>query len=210
MGESNVFFYIPNIIGYARILLLGFSFYYVLEHHRLAMLLYLISYSLDALDGLTARLFNQSSLFGSILDMLTDRVSTMFLLMTLGHLYSNYFFVLQVLLAIDIVSHWLHFFSANIQGKTSHKNQDGETSLLMRLYYENKIILTSVCAMEQVFYCSLLVLRYEYEHLSIYLLGFLVICAPALIFKNVINIIQISGACRVMASIDQAHLYHTR
>lgn len=206
MGESNVFFYVPNIIGYARIILLGCSFYYILDHHRQAMLLYSASYTLDAFDGLAARLFNQSSLFGSILDMLTDRVSTMCLLMTLGHLYSNHFFVIQLLLAIDIVSHWLHFFSANIQGKTSHKSSDGETNLLLRLYYENKFILTSVCAMEQVFYCSLVVLYYEYLHLS----WLIVICTPAVIFKNCINLIQIFGACRVMVSIDQAHLYHPR
>lgn len=208
MGESNVFFFVPNIIGYIRILLLGWSFYHILDHHRFAMLLYFISYSLDALDGLTARLFNQSSLFGSILDMLTDRVSTMCLLMTLGHLYSpSYFFVIQILLAIDIVSHWLHFFSANIQGKTSHKSQDGETNYCMRLYYENKLVLTSVCAMEQIFFCSLLILYYEHEH---YLLWLVFLMAPGVIFKNWINLIQIFGACRVMASIDQAHLYHTR
>lgn len=210
MGESNVFLYVPNIIGYTRILLLGLSFYYILHQHRLAMILYSASYSLDALDGLTARLFNQSSLFGSILDMLTDRVSTMCLLMTLGHLYTNYFFVLQILLAIDIVSHWLHFFSANIQGKTSHKSSDGETSFLVRLYYENKIILTSVCALEQIFYCSLLVAYYEYENFSGYLNLLLFVSSIALVFKNCINVIQILGACRVMVSIDQAHLYHTR
>lgn len=205
---SNVFLYVPNIIGYFRILLMGWSFYHILDNHRLAMLLYLLSYSLDAFDGLTARLFNQSSLFGSILDMLTDRVSTMCLLMTLGHLYSRpYFFFIQLLLAIDIVSHWLHFFSANIQGKTSHKSQDGETNYFMRLYYENKLILTLICAFEQIFYCSLLVYHYEPGHI---LSWFIIISAPGVIFKNWINLLQIYGACRVMASIDQAHLYHSR
>lgn len=178
----------------------------MLHDHRKAMILYSVSYALDALDGLAARVFNQSSLFGSILDMLTDRISTMCLLMTLGHLYSNYFFWIQLILAIDIVSHWLHFFSANIQGKTSHKSQDGETNFLMRLYYENKFILTLVCAIEQVFYCSLVVLYYEEQPILVWLMA---PCVVGVVFKNWINLLQIYGACRVMVSIDQAHLYHT-
>lgn len=173
------------------------------------MILYSTSYALDAVDGLAARLFNQSSLFGSMLDMLTDRVSTMCLLMTLGHFYTDYFFVLQLLLAIDIVSHWLHFFSSTIQGKTSHKRIDSATNPLMRLYYENKFILTSVCAMEQIFYCSLIVYHFEHELLSIYLLWPIIISLPAIIFKNYINLLQIYGACKVMANCDlQASIHN--
>lgn len=208
MGEANVFLYIPNLVGYARILLLWLSFYYILDNHRLSLLFYSASYTLDAFDGLTARLFNQSSLFGSILDMLTDRVSTMCLLMTLGHLYSSYFFYIQIVLAIDIVSHWLHFFSANIQGKTSHKTFDVETNFLMRLYYENKVVLTTICAMEQILYCSLVVLKHEGPQASPYLTMLITICAPAVFFKNCINLIQIYDACKVMVSIDEAKLYH--
>lgn len=200
--DTNVFLFVPNLIGYIRILLLGSSFYFILKDYRLALCLYGFSYTLDAFDGLAARLLNQSSLFGSVLDMLTDRVSTMCLLMTIGHLYSEYFFVFQILLAIDIVSHWLHFFSANLQGKQSHKSSfDRETNYLMRLYYEKKIILTSVCAMEQLFYCSLLVIYHEknnyHYYQSLYLLA--VVCLPAIIFKNWINLLQIFGACSVMA-----------
>lgn len=214
--ETNVFLYVPNLIGYARILLLGCSFYYILDDYRLALGLYGLSYTLDAFDGLAARLLNQSSLFGSVLDMITDRVSTMCLLMTIGHLYSGYIFVFQILLAIDIVSHWLHFFSANLQGKQSHKSSfDRETTNhLMRLYYENKIVLTSVCAMEQLFYCSLVVIYNETQASSatatsgsgIHPLTWLVVvCLPAILFKNWINLLQIYGACLVMARQQRHH-----
>lgn len=209
MSQINVFFYVPNLIGYMRIILLGYSFYYVLDNHRLAMLLYLASYGMDAVDGLAARLLNQSSLFGSILDMLTDRVSSICLLMTLGHLFPRYFFVFQVLLVIDIVSHWLHFFSSRIQGKTSHKQSDDETNICLRLYYGNKLVLTSVCAMEQILYCSLLVHYYEYGHFSNHLIGLMIICTPGVIFKNYINLVQIKNACIAMVCIDEASLYHT-
>jgi len=208
MGRPNVFLYVPNVIGYVRILLLGCSFYFMFNNHRLALTLYSASYGLDAIDGLAARLFNQSSLFGSMLDMLTDRISTICLLMTLGHLYTNLFTVFQVLLSVDIVSHWLHFFSANIQGRSSHKSLDGETNLLLRLYYERKLVLTIVCAAEQLFYCSMLVYKYE-DHISNYCISLMVLCTPAILFKNMINLIQIYGACQAMVNIDQAHLYHT-
>lgn len=210
MGECSVYLYVPNIIGYIRIILLGWSFYVILDNHRLAVILYSTSCLLDAIDGLAARLFNQTSLLGSMLDMLTDRISTMALIMTLGHLYKDYFFILQFLLALDIVSHWLHFFSANIQGKTSHKKFDGETNYLMKLYYENKLVLTLVCAMEQLFYCSLLLYNFEYDPYGNHLLWLTTISFPALIFKNFINLLQIQKACEVMVSIDQAHLYHTQ
>lgn len=184
------------------------SFYSILDDYKLAIILYSSSYALDAIDGLAARLFNQSSLFGSMLDMLTDRVSTMCLLMTLGHFYTDYFFVLQMLLIIDIVSHWLHFFSSTIQGKISHKRIDSQSNLLMRIYYENKLILTSVCAMEQIFYCSLVVYHFEQERLGFYLLWPMILSLPAIIFKNYINCLQIWGACKVMANSDlQASLH---
>lgn len=204
MGERNVFLFVPNLIGYARILLLGSSFYFMLSNYSLAILLYLLSASLDAFDGLAARLFNQSSVFGSILDMLTDRVSTMGILMTLGHLYVDYFFVFQMLLVIDIVSHWVHFFSASLQGKVSHKISDRQTNPLMRLYYESKLVLTSVCAVEQIFYCLLLVYYHEQNNsnLTTYLLWPIVICAPVILFKNYINLLQTIGACKSLGAID--------
>lgn len=208
MGETSVFLFIPNIIGYARILLLGCSFYHMSANYKLALFLYSASYLLDAFDGLAARLFNQSSLFGSMLDMLTDRVSTMCLLMFLAHLYVDHFFLIQLLLAIDIVSHWFHFFSANIQGKRSHKLLDGEANFLMRLYYENKFVLTTVCAMEQIFYCSLVIYHYESAQLSHLLVWPIAISLPAFVFKNYINLLQICRASQVMASTDPGSSHH--
>lgn len=159
---------------------------------------------MDAVDGLAARLLNQSSAFGALLDMLTDRVSTMCLLVTLGNLYANYLFVFQILLVTDIVSHWMHFFSSTLEGKTSHKTFDERSNTLMKIYYENKFILTSVCAMEQIFYCSLLIYYHEFGNhdLSPYLFGLVITGLPAIIFKNYINLLQIYSASRVIGSID--------
>jgi len=49
-----------------------------------------------------------ASLFGAMLDMLTDRCATACLLMTLAMFYPQYAFWFQMSTALDIASHWLH------------------------------------------------------------------------------------------------------
>lgn len=77
---ENVFLFIPNIIGYARIVLAILSFYFMPTDCFMAASMYLLSGLLDAFDGHAARYFNQSTKFGAMLDMLTDRLSTLSLI----------------------------------------------------------------------------------------------------------------------------------
>lgn len=79
--EENVFMFVPNLIGtcgatyqgYARVILAGISLYYMRDNPRVCTVLYGISCLLDAFDGMAARRFNQSTKFGAVLDMVTDR-----------------------------------------------------------------------------------------------------------------------------------------
>lgn len=50
----------------------------------------ILSALLDAFDGHAARILNQCSKFGAMLDMLTDRVATSMLLMALSVLYPKF------------------------------------------------------------------------------------------------------------------------
>lgn len=59
--------------GYARILLAGLSLHYMSYHPRYCMLAYVVSCLLDAVDGQAARALGQTSKFGAVLDMVTDR-----------------------------------------------------------------------------------------------------------------------------------------
>lgn len=54
---------IALIVGYARIILLLVSFYFMPYNPEIAMATYMLSQLLDAFDGYTARLFKQSALF---------------------------------------------------------------------------------------------------------------------------------------------------
>ena len=64
----------PNFTaGYARVVLALVSFYFMPTHPWLAITTYTLSGLLDAFDGWAARKFNQGTMFGAVLDMVTDR-----------------------------------------------------------------------------------------------------------------------------------------
>ena len=56
------------------------SFYFMPTHLWLAGSTYLLSGFLDAFDGWAARKFNQGTMFGAVLDMVTDRFAAVLLL----------------------------------------------------------------------------------------------------------------------------------
>lgn len=78
--SENIFLFWPNIIGYWRIVLAIGALWYMPLHPRTCSLLYSVSCLLDALDGYAARYLNQSTKFGAVLDMVTDRCTTSCLL----------------------------------------------------------------------------------------------------------------------------------
>nr|GMD40512.1 probable CDP-diacylglycerol--inositol 3-phosphatidyltransferase 2 [Ipomoea batatas] len=72
LTPTTVYLYIPNIIGYMRILMNCCAFAICFKDKMLFSILYFISFVCDALDGWFARKFNQVSTFGAVLDMVTD------------------------------------------------------------------------------------------------------------------------------------------
>lgn len=90
--KENIFLFWPNIIGYSRIILAIVSLYYMNLHPRTCCLLYSISCLLDALDGYAARHFEQSTRFGAVLDMVTDRYLPMRAFSSMISLYANTWF----------------------------------------------------------------------------------------------------------------------
>lgn len=59
--------------GYTRVILAGLSLHFMSYHPKYCTLLYGISCLLDAVDGQAARALGQTSKFGAVLDMVTDR-----------------------------------------------------------------------------------------------------------------------------------------
>ncbi|KAJ7375179.1 hypothetical protein OS493_001918 [Desmophyllum pertusum] len=150
--KENVFLFIPNLIGYARIVLAILSFYFMPTNYIIAASMYLLSgFILDEFDGYAARYLNQCTMFGSMMDMLTDRCVTTALLVMLSVFYPKYTFVFQMLICLDIASHWIHMQSSLLKGGASHKNIDLSGNFFLRIYYHSWVItslLSFLCGSE--------------------------------------------------------------
>uniref|UniRef100_A0A5B7AI65 CDP-diacylglycerol--inositol 3-phosphatidyltransferase n=1 Tax=Davidia involucrata TaxID=16924 RepID=A0A5B7AI65_DAVIN len=157
LTKLAVYLYIPNIIGYMRILMNIIAFSICFSDKRLFSILYFISFVCDALDGWFARKLNQVSTFGAILDMVTDRISTACLLVILSQVYRPGFAFLS-LLALDIASHWLQMYSTFLVGKVSHKDVKDSTNWLFKAYYGNRIFMGYCCVACEVLYIILFLL----------------------------------------------------
>ncbi|KAI8955176.1 CDP-diacylglycerol-inositol 3-phosphatidyltransferase-like protein PIS [Xylaria longipes] len=165
---ENIFLFWPNLIGYFRIVLAIASLYYMPLHPRTCSLLYSISCLLDALDGYAARYFNQSTRFGAVLDMVTDRCTTSCLLVFLSSAFPRWAIVFQGLISLDFASHYIHMYATLAMGGSaeSHKNVDKSRSWLLNLYYTNRTVLFITCALNELFFIALYLLSFSSPLLS--------------------------------------------
>ena len=127
--------------GYSRIFLTVASLYYMPLHPRTCSLLYSVSCLLDALDGYAARYFNQSTTFGAVLDMVTDRCTTACLLVFLSSAWPRWAIVFQSLISLDLASHYMHMYATLSMGGSnqSHKKIDSSRSWVLYQYYHSKV-----------------------------------------------------------------------
>jgi len=128
----KIYFYIPNLIGYLRVFLTIYGIYGLSTLNKNATLWawsvplvsYCVSFILDFFDGYAARHFKQTSDFGAVLDMVTDRVSTMLLLFILGgKLYPNKFLLYSGLAGLDYSSHWVQMYASKGHHKTTNQEK---------------------------------------------------------------------------------------
>lgn len=203
---ENIYLFIPNIIDYARVVFAFISFYYMPFDPVKASVCYLLSGFLDAFDGHFARMFNQCSKLGAMLDQLIDRITTMCLCATLCHLYPKYMLFFQFAMALDIFSHWMHVQSAAQKGSSSHKNIDLSANPILRHYYHNKVILFTMCAANELFFCTLYLNHFTAGPL---ILGIglwkllCILCAPLAFIKMFISILQLGAAMENYAIMDR-------
>ncbi|KAK1146356.1 phosphatidylinositol synthase 1 (CDP-alcohol phosphatidyltransferase1) [Aspergillus melleus] len=161
--QENVFLFVTNLIGYTRIVFAVASLYYMPLHPRTCSLLYSISCLLDALDGAAARRLDQSTRFGAVLDMITDRCTTTCLLVFLASAFPRWSIIFQVLISLDYSSHYIHMYATLAMGggRQSHKRIDENRPWAMRLYYSNTYVLFTVCALNELFFIALYLLSFS-------------------------------------------------
>ncbi|CAG7899013.1 unnamed protein product, partial [Brassica rapa] len=211
-AKLSVYLYIPNIVGYMRVVLNCIAFAVCFSNKTLFSLLYFFSFCCDAVDGWCARKFNQVSTFGAVLDMVTDRVSTACLLVILSQIYRPSLVFLS-LLALDIASHWLQMYSTFLSGKTSHKDVKDSTSWLFRLYYGNRLFMGYCCVSCEVLYIILFLIAENHtENLMNVVVESLTQFSPLSLLlalsifgwsiKQIINVIQMKTAADVCVLYD--------
>ncbi|KAK9753164.1 CDP-alcohol phosphatidyltransferase [Popillia japonica] len=203
--EENIFLFYPNIIGFARVILAIISFYYMSTNYILSSVCYITSALLDAVDGIAARHFNQSTKFGAILDQLTDRVGTMCLCAVLAHFYPNYMFFFLISMGIDVACHWIYLHTSLLQGKASHKFVDLSSNPIMHHYYSNRNFLFFMCMGNEMFYCTLYLLYFtpgpSIFGMSLFKM-LLYISTPIALAKSFISIVHCCVAAKNLSIID--------
>ncbi|KAI0079954.1 phosphatidylinositol synthase [Panus rudis PR-1116 ss-1] len=216
--SENVFLFIPNLIGYSRIILAGVALHYMSFHPKYCTLAYGISCLLDAADGHAARLLGQTSKFGAVLDMVTDRCTTSALLCYLSSAYPNYTLGFQFLITLDFASHYMHMYSSLVTGSRSHKTVKSDVSYILSLYY-NPTLLFLICAGNEMFFVALYLMKWV--HIPLWhslglspstslifsltwpqLMAYL--CGPVCALKNVINLVQLWKASKILVGVDLA------
>ena len=153
-------------------------------HPRTCSLLYTISCILDAVDGYAARRYDQSTSFGAVLDMVTDRCTTSCLLVFLASAFPRWSIVFQGLISLDLASHYIHMYATLTMGINgqSHKKVDEGRNYFIRLYYTNRvrspshlpvqmlmiqqIVLFWFCALNELFFIALYLLSFSSPRLS--------------------------------------------
>lgn len=195
---KDVFFFIPNLIGYVRILTAILSFLTMKRHPIWTLILYGISGFLDAFDGYAARKYDQGTRFGAVLDMVTDRCATSSLICYLCVLYPHYCVIWQLLVSLDLASHYMHMYAMLSSGSSSHKNVD-KKSRLLNLYYTNRTVLFVVCLVNELFYMAFYLHYYNFFWMGTLLVW---LSAPIWFFKQVANIVQMKNAAIILVEKD--------
>jgi len=226
---THVLWYIPNLIGYARVLLTLGSLVLMMMpnvadngYWAWAIGMYISSFVGDLFDGMAARHFHQCSTFGGLLDMVTDRCSTLGLLYVLGgdyHVkYDNskegqfpYWRCLFLsLIVLDISSHWCQMYST-CSLQQHHKSTEGNQgrNIIVRLYYDVYLFFGYCCVGAEFTYICLYMIPYlsddNDDHFGYFttLLHFtFYLCIPGCAIKQIVNVYQLCSACYAVADHD--------
>ncbi|KAH7815685.1 putative CDP-diacylglycerol--inositol 3-phosphatidyltransferase [Monocercomonoides exilis] len=148
MGKVHIVWYIPNIIGYIRIIL---SFISCLAFHRpiIFVTCYLTAFILDWADGFFARRYNQCSQFGALLDIV------------LASMYPQLSAACSIAAFLDLTSHFVRVYYTLYTHQLSHKKVTSKHSpKMLNLYYSNRMFMGMICVSHEVFLLLLYILYF--------------------------------------------------
>lgn len=205
---TNVLLFVPNLIGYFRVWCTLTSFVLMLSFEKywaIAIILYVTSFAGDLFDGIVARKLNQTSTFGGLLDMITDRCSTLGLLYVLGSRQESLRLVYLILIVLDISSHWCQMYSSLGTGHHKSKESNEGRNFIVQWYYQYYAFFGYLCVGAEFTYIFTFILHYLSSESTLLfpafkLLFYLVL--PGCVMKQVVNVFQLSSACYLVAAQD--------
>lgn len=224
---SDVLLYVPNLIGYARVVCtltsFGLIMYDSATYWAVATVLYLASFVGDLFDGWAARRLNQTSSFGGVLDMITDRCSTLGFLYVLSESYRPvdeglgwpcFRATFLVLVLLDVSSHWCQMYASlacSSGGENHHhKSEEGNKgrNFLVRWFYKYYFFFGYLCVGAEFTYILLYLQRHvpswddEDGVWQILVRGGLMVCLPGCAMKQAVNVAQLLSSAHAIAAHD--------
>lgn len=119
----------------------------------ISLTLMVIAEALDMVDGYLARKYQAVSAFGTIADMLIDRLTPIFCFTALIILRPQWAPLFSILLAIDLLGHMAMIYCALLTPNIKHHKQlFQDVHWLLKLYYANSGIKKSVMVLCIFFY----------------------------------------------------------
>ena len=223
LTSSQVIHFVPNWIGYGRVACSLASFLLMMsqkDYWLLAIVLYLANFIGDLFDGLVARKLDQCSTYGGVLDMVTDRCSTMGLLMILSVEYVPVDATLAFpcfqgaflgLVLLDISSHWVQTYSALSTGH-HHKSAEGNEgrNILVRWFYQYYYFFGYLCVGAELTYVALYARLYVGEEWRPLLDAFLYVSTPGCVAKQVVNLAQLTSGFQAIARYDAEQINRSK
>jgi len=200
---KNVYCFIPNLLGYIRLLLIVIAFPLFFQYPYWFVGLYTISQSLDGLDGFLARKLSQTSTYGALLDMMIDRSSTLVLFVLLTHFYPHYLHLFVAFTLLDINAHFAYLYSTLLAGKSSHKTISPHQSWLLKWYYGAKGRLALLCIGGEAYLLSLYLLHFKDRFNEQWVSILHYVSSIFFFFKQLINFIHLVQAMKDTVRLKQ-------
>jgi len=149
--QKSPAFFLPNILDYVRIVLLIFVVFIFPIDPWLGIGLYVVNSVLDMLDGTLARLLNQQSKLGALLDFSIDRAAITILLAGCIWINPHLFILFVAVMALDIASHFAVCY-ANAYHNGSHLQFISQGSQLLTWFSQKSWVRYLICTSHDLFF----------------------------------------------------------
>ncbi len=196
MTNKQILFSPPQLVSLIRILAVISAFFSFHSQPLTSIGLICFAESLDMIDGYLARKFNVVSAFGTIADMIIDRLTPIFCFTGLISLAPAWSASLSLLLAMDLLGHMAMIYSALlINNVSNHKELFIGVNQLLDLYYAEKGIKRSFMVLTIIFYDFALIA---------WLLYFI---KPNLVPTSLLTMLTLLGSIKIYIHLQ--HLYYS-